>query len=73
MIEPRRPPKDPSGEIGDRTRGRRGSGHDAHHVNRDEPPDAHVDERLPEDSARDQPDGAQRAPDRKNKDSDEAF
>ena len=72
MIDPRTPPKDPAGEMGDRTRGRRGSGRDAHHVNRDDIPDAHVDERLPEDSAREHPDGSPTPPDRKNKDTDEA-
>ena len=72
MNEPRQPPKDPAGEIGDRTRGRRGSGRDAHHVNRDDVPDARLDERLPEDSAHEHPDGSP-PPDRKqDKDTDEA-
>jgi hypothetical protein len=40
-------------------------------VNRDVTPDAHVDERLPEDSAREHPDGS--PPSRKqNRDTDEA-
>jgi hypothetical protein len=73
MIEPRKPPKDPAGETGDRTTGRRGSGRDAHHVNRGDTPNAHFDERLPEDSAREHPDGSPPRPGRKgDKDTDEA-
>jgi hypothetical protein len=73
MADPRQPPKDPAGEVGDRTRGRRGSGRDAHHITREDAPDARTDERLPEDSAREYPDGSPPARDRRQNDTDEAL
>jgi hypothetical protein len=76
MPEPKKSPRDPAGEIGrKRTRGRRRAGRDAHHVERGGQPDARIDERLPEESAREHPDGSAPALDRKTqyKNTDEAF
>jgi hypothetical protein len=76
MLERRKLLSDPAGEIGrKRTRGRRRAGRDAHHVERGGRPDARLDERLPEETAREHPDGSAPALDRKSqyKNTDEAF
>jgi hypothetical protein len=76
MSKPKKVPTDPAGEIGrKRSRGRRGSGRDAHQVERGEAPDARIDDRLPEQSAREHPDGSAPPLDRKAqyKNTDEAF
>jgi hypothetical protein len=76
MAAPKKSPRDPAGEIGQkRTRGRKRPGRDAHHITRDVTQDARIDERLPEESAREHPDGSAPAFDRKTqyKNTDEAF
>ena len=76
MGEPKKSPNDPAGQIGrKRTRGRRRAGRDAHHIERGGGTDARIDERLPEESAREHPDGSAPALDRKTryKNTDEAF
>jgi hypothetical protein len=75
MANPKKKPADPAGEIGSkRKRGRSGPGRDAHHIHRDEG-DARIDERLPEESAREHPDGSAPPLERKTqyKNTDEAF
>ena len=75
MAEPKKSPNDPAGRLGASARAAAGEPDVTRIISSGAAADARIDERLPEESAREHPDGSAPALDRKTqyKNTDEAF